>query len=248
MDLDFIHQIALDEEIEEEIQIEEFAKELEDEIEEIEREEIEEEVLEEVVVDPAIAECERKIEAMMEAANVRAKEILQEARDLALVEANEVKEEAFRQGYSEGNEQRFAQLWEELGSVETYISEMVNQHHERYDEYMRNVDEECKILAIKVAEKILMKKIDIDECEMMTMIEEGIKNLKKFHYGEIEISQQCVTLIEALQAKLREAGYENMEVKKVNASKDTCILTSESQRVDISIAKQLENIIKMIKG
>lgn len=247
MDPNLIHQIESDEKIET-IQLEEENSEDENSTNDEILESFVENIEPKASIDPAIIECEHKIDEMMEAANERAKEILQEAHELALKEAEGIKEEAFRQGYSEGNEQRFIELWEELGSVETFISEMVNQHQERYSEYMRNVDVECKVLAVSIAEKILMKKIEIDENEMLTMIEEGIKNLKKFKYGEIEISQQCVTLVNTLQGKLREAGYETMEVKKVNASLGTCILTSDLQRVDMSITKQLENILKMIKG
>lgn len=247
MDPNLIHQIESDEKIET-IQLEEENSEDENSTNDEILESFVENIEPKAIIDPAIIECEHKIDEMMEAANERAKVILQEAHELALKEAEEIKEEAFRQGYCEGNEQRFIELWEELGSVETYISEMVNQHQQRYSEYMRNVDVECKVLAVSIAEKILMKKIEIDENEMLTMIEEGIKNLKKFKYGEIEISQQCVTLVNTLQGKLREAGYETMEVKKVNASLGTCILTSDLQRVDMSITKQLENILKMIKG
>ena len=199
--------------------------------------EIEDEAVEDVLI--AEPENEKKEE-------IDPEEKREQIINLALKEAEEIKTNAYREGYSGGMEkarQKFAEICDEQNAQLNIILREIEESKKRFD---AELEEKTLKLSISVAEKILNMKLENDDKlfvgmvkDTLALMDKGEKFILKLNNREYEkhYKNKC----EAFQKELQ-CDVPVTIIKDVSLKAGGLILESEKSFVDASVDTQLKRI------
>lgn len=131
------------------------------------------------------------------------------------------------------------ELEEAIDDVDEKLNELQTQHVQ----YIEQFTESLKYMAIAIAEKIMMLKIDEDDAVLEKLVLQTLAAIKHAEWISVDISDRLVGLAEFMQEELQKPKYEDKAELKISSSpKDTCRISTETGTIDASIHTQIENL------
>lgn len=154
-------------------------------------------------------------------------------------------EKARKQTSREVGEEQRKQIQEILQHTDATLQLMQDQQKGYFQRYA----EQLKFFAIDIAEKFIHQKLKMDETLMLTLIQEALQEFHNATWLEVEVSDQLVQLVEALQKELeKHAQLGAAKVVPSNAPLDTCRITAEEETLVATISVQAENLRKAFQN
>ena len=206
---------------------------------------------------PAKAEKE-EAERIIRQAKIQAQQLLQEARQ----QAKEVKDQASKDGYTEGwkkgcdegrtqarqeAEAEHAQQKKEFHEMLAGALEAIEQEKKAC---LQRYLEELKDVAVAVGEKVIRVSLRSSGAVIRRMIESETEKLSKMAWVRIHMEHNDYeTMIQADAEVLSHLARLSDNVKFVvmeQASGGSCIIEMPDEIIDISVDTQLENIRKLL--
>lgn len=162
-------------------------------------------------------------------------------RQRAHEDAENIKKEAYEQGYLEGSSAKQKEIEQCINEVGSVIAELCEQNKQYVTEY----EKALKWFAVEIATKILSKKIEEDETEMTELVKQAVGTVKNADWISVQISQEMPKLLDTLAKELvepREANQLRTEVSMKDIPKGSCIVETTEGLLDASISAQIENL------
>lgn len=175
------------------------------------------------------AEIQRKIDHdhMVEQTAVELERIKKEAY-----------QEAYQKGLAEGTQKQVDNLKDCIAQLEDGIGKLAGEQAGFMAEYEYNL----KWLAWEIASKVLGRKLEKDETELVSLVKMAVASVKNAEWITVEVSDKMTGLLDALTKEFRRMGDDRIEVRGISAPEDTCIIDTPSGLIDASVYRQLENL------
>ncbi|MDD4570058.1 MAG: FliH/SctL family protein [Tepidanaerobacteraceae bacterium] len=195
---------------------------------------------------------------LIEEALSKARDIIKHSKDEAVEiilktqeEKHEIEKKAFHDGYENGYKRGIEVARKEQETIwNKYIKELNQTRLEIVNEnniFKEYLEKECMKLSLKVAEKILGKKIEEDGNYLLELIKKGMGKIGNEKNVLIRVSEDDYERVNEIIS-----GYKN-NTQTITLTKDPflcdgdCILEGPYFEVDASIRTQLENISSTLK-
>ncbi|NLH00549.1 MAG: hypothetical protein GX488_01385 [Clostridiales bacterium] len=208
-----------------------------------------------VETEPQIAEESAKTEeedkltvcdvVMEEEEKVQAK-ILSKEEIAAIYEQNlkELAASVAQQAYYDALNKKKAELRECIAGVQALMDEMVNAHKRFIDEYTN----ELKYMAIDIAEKMILEKIDEDDLILQRLVLQTVNSVKNAEWLNVEISERLVRLVDSIKEELEKPEYNGRAfVIPVAGSDSVCRVVTNEGAVVSTIEVQADNLRKAFR-
>lgn len=199
-------------------------------------------------------------EILMEDAVKKAEDLLERAR----IEAEEIKKDAFDQGYQEGmkagEEDGKQQAYEEhqealrgeIRQLEEKIGQYVEEMHNKKEQVLEEYMDDLKNISLAIGEKIVQTSLKSSSEVVKRMILAATEKLKKTAWAKIYVAKTNEELnIQGDMQLLKELAKLSDNVKIVvmeEAEPGTCIIELPQEIIDISAGTQLENIREILNN
>lgn len=166
-------------------------------------------------------------------------EIEQQNQELLEQIKQEVIETACQAAYQDARTSKQKELEECVADVTEKFDELKKMH----DDYVMRYTESLKYMAIEIAQKLMMCKIEEDDTALEALVKQTIGSIKHPEWISVDISNKLTHLVEKIQAELEQPEYEgNAEVHAGPYPIDTIRVNTESGTIDATISVQLENL------
>lgn len=196
-----------------------------------------------------ISETKRKIlERARSQAEQSAARILEEAysqRDkivnIAAEQAQRMKEEAEKEGYRNGIAHAEQDIAAQLSKIRDSVTELAGAMQLR-DQAIKN---QLAELSLKIAEKILCKKLEEDESILADLVEKAVLSERDKRNMVVHLSDHSMELVELMEERLepfRERSDGFLRIKTEQQPPGYVQLETEEGIVDASVMVQLENL------
>lgn len=146
--------------------------------------------------------------------------------------------EAYERGLAEGTKQQIENLYALIGEIRSQIGVLEGERAGFIAEYEYNL----KWLAWEIASKVLGRKLEEDETELVSLAKMAVASVKNAQWITVEVSDKMSTLMDELTKEFRRVGDERVEVRGISAPEGTCIIDTPDGLIDASVYRQLENL------
>ncbi len=151
-------------------------------------------------------------------------QLKQEVAELAYTDARSSKQKQLEQCMDEVNQNTAA--------LQAMYADLVAQY-----------TESLKYMAIEIAQKIMLQKIEEDDTALVGLINQTITAVKQAEGITVEISDRLYGLVEYMQQELTQPEYAGrVELKAGPYTADTIRVSTESGAIDASIRTQIHNL------
>lgn len=191
--------------------------------------------------------------AQMEAANLRSQ--IEEERQAFEIEKAEIAEQSrnagFTQGLEEGRQQGYNEFHEEIQLARGVVESSKRDYRMHVDSSERTILE----LGLKVASKILGKKLQENEEEFLPVVKRALKEARDNKEVQLHVHPAHYDFLLANKEEITALFPKDIDFyiyPDDDLSKNSCLLESENGRIDASIDSQLEEIkqklIELLEG
>lgn len=200
--------------------------------------------------DTEAEERARYAEAQLEAQRRQAKEIMRDAerfsgetRAAALREADQLREQARREGFQKGCEQgRIQALAENAETLDALVQLMRDLDRGR-EALFKQHEQQLVDLALEIARKVVADRIEQDDEGFVRIFKKAVEGLSGQKIVRLSVSERqlefATTHSDYLRAMVQDA--EKLEVQVIEgAAPGTVIVDTEDESIDASVEKQLE--------
>ncbi len=180
--------------------------------------------------------AEQEAEQIVQQANEEAEQIIQQANE----DADNICTDAYNKGCEKGIKEKRAEVERILNEIQSIIEEMKSVQNDYFKRYAH----ELKYLALDIAEKVTMNKIEENDEFLLKLIVQSVKSIRDADWITIEISEKLKQLSEDIENAMHSSGLsKKTEVQPTaDMDKSSCILKAADRIVDISLKTQLENV------
>lgn len=157
----------------------------------------------------------------------------------------QAKEEGFKQGFSTGESKALEKYEESIHQINSII-ELANQD---YHAMIAKSDETITEIAIRVAEKVIQRKITEDPSNFLNIVKAAIKELQDQSVIMIYLHPENYPFIMEHKQELSQILEENMKLSiyvKEDLSKNSCIIEHPFGQIDASVDTQLSQIRQIL--
>ena len=103
-------------------------------------------------------------------------------------------------------------------------------------------------MAVDIAEKMLLEKINMDDAVLKRLVLQNLKNVKTAEWISVELSERLVGLVDSVKKELDAAEFKGrVSVSAVAEKEDTCRVTTEDGTVVSTISVQADNLRKAFR-
>lgn len=159
----------------------------------------------------------------------------------AEMDVRRLKAQAVEEGFQQGLADASVHIAEELKKMNAAVAEM-NETARENDRIMK---ENVIQLALDMTEKILNKRVEENELELLEMVMGAVQSEKDKKHIHLQISNQLMRLVEQLDKELepvRERCQSVIKVKAVDLPPGSCRVETSDGIIDASVFVQLENL------
>lgn len=196
------------------------------------------------IIEAALLEAERiKRQAKMVSDELLAQ--LQQDRDAWEHERALLVSQAREEGYSAGWEQGESKGYSEYKEKLMHAEQLIRSAKQDYLAYLESSENTILDLAVRMAEKIVNKKIEDDEAYFISLVKKALREVKEFHDVEIHVHPENYSyLLSKKDELLAIFPHEtNLFIYPDNVlAVGSCRLESSYGRIDASIDTQLSEI------
>ncbi len=210
-------------------------------------------VHEDIVIGEEISEEteHETVEVQKEPPQLTEEDIKELYKDEFLALAEEAKEEAYKKAYEDAYRTAYreaiAKRKGELEECVKGVDKSLDRLQKDQQEFMVKYANELKFLAIDVAEKMIMQKINEDEMILEKLVVSTISGIKKTSWFDVEISENLVGLVEKIRKDL-EMYHGIATVTPISGENDIVRVNTEESTVVNTISTQAENLRKLFEN
>lgn len=141
--------------------------------------------------------------------------------------------------YYDALNRKKAELRDTIEDVKALMDELAISQRRFIDEYT----EELKYMAVDIAEKMILEKIEKDDTILERLVLQSIKNVKNADWLNVEISERLVNLVDKIKRELDKPEYSGRaHVIPVVGTDDICRVTTEDGTIVSTIEVQAKNL------
>lgn len=157
----------------------------------------------------------------------------------AHAEAEQLRQQAYQEGLSEGARAQLNEVRQCIVSLEQTVCKLEGEQAGFITEYEQNL----KWFALEIASKILNKRIEKDNTEMIELVKEAVGAMQNSKWVTVEVSNSMPALFDVLIRTLRSADNgRRVDVRQISAPPGTCVIDTPGGVVDASVYTQLQNL------
>ncbi|MDZ7672960.1 MAG: FliH/SctL family protein [Halanaerobiales bacterium] len=128
----------------------------------------------------SVKEKEKKAEDIIKNAEQKAKQIISEAEQ-EREKVDEIKEEAYQEGYQKGKKEAYQKHKEEIEKVINLLSEKIDELKEQYEKELNELQPQLINIAAKMASKIINHEIHHTPEVINNIVEDVLQDLSNNH-------------------------------------------------------------------
>ncbi len=189
---------------------------------------------------PAKAKPKSRAKAKAAAAEPEVQKLTREQveqENHALLE--QLKQAVAEQAYTDARNSKHAQLQQCIDEVQQNTAAL----QAMYADYVAQYTEALKYMAIEIAQKIMLQKIEEDDTALVGLINQTITAVKQAEGITVEISDRLYGLVEYMQRELEQPEFAGrVTLKEGPYAADTVRVSTESGAIDASIRTQIQNL------
>lgn len=195
-----------------------------------------------------ILDAQNKAEQIIREAE-RQKEIImasiEEAKQNIEIERNQIMEEAreegFKQGFQAGQEAGYTEYKEKINSAK----EIIQLTKEEFEKKLEAANETILMIAMKVAEKILVKQLNEHPNDFLNIVQQVIDEVKEYPEVKIFVPPSQYDLVRKNKEEFQQLFTTNVELYVLpdhNLEPYGVHVESSSGKIDASITTQVEQL------
>lgn len=198
--------------------------------------------------DKILAQARMEAEQIILRANEEARSIREQINNEQLAWEQEkavLSEDARAVGYERGLQQGHQQGYEEYHGLIQSAHEVIEASKQDYQNHIESSEKVILDLAIKVAGKILGKKLTEEEEEFMSLVKRALKNARDYRGIQLHIHPSHYHFLLANKEELIAIFPKEIDFyiyPDDELVEDSCIIESENGRIDASVDSQIEEI------
>jgi flagellar assembly protein FliH len=196
----------------------------------------------EKIIDSAYKEYENNLNKAYE----KAKSILEEHQQIGYEKGYQIgKEEGFRKGYEDGYKQGKEEAQKIINEALKIKEEYINKNNQ----LLKEAEKDIVNLVIEIYEKVLYKKVNEEKELIVSLVENGIKDLEIKGKLTIIVSKyDYEAIVENKNRILAKATLvDDIDIRVDNdMAKGDCILETSKGDINISISDQMKEIKELI--
>lgn len=182
-------------------------------------------------------------QAQAELIRAQAREQAQREHDNLLIEAEQqaqtIRMQAYEQGVAEGSRAQAKAIADCISEIELAVGRLEGEQSGFIAEY----ESDLKWLALEIASKVLNKKLEQDDTEMLELVKVAVDSIKNAEWIAIEISEQMTGLLSRLHAELEKGNAcPQVDILSRPVPIGTCMIDTPSGMIDASVFTQIENL------
>ncbi|MEG0035675.1 MAG: hypothetical protein RR743_03345 [Oscillospiraceae bacterium] len=148
------------------------------------------------------------------------------------------------QAYYDALNKKKAELRDNIAKVKKLMDELAK----RQNEYMQQYTDELKYMAIDIAEKIMLEKIQEDDMILERLVLQSVKSVKNAEWINLELSERLISLVDFMKNELEKPEYHGRAfVFPIAGTDDICRVTTDDGTIVSTIGVQTENLRKAFK-
>lgn len=191
---------------------------------------------------------EEELKEKLQKAEEEAKELVGKAEEEARLLVNDIKAEAWEEGYARGRQEALSHMEQNIDSTLISANNIITEASIKAREIFMNNKEEMIKLSILMAEKIIKNEVKNKDILIYNLME-AMKKTQNNKELKIYISWEQLVykeeLIERLQSSFQ--GIENLEIiEDRTVSPGGCIIQTKLGKIDGTIENQLEVLINSL--
>ncbi|MFZ5648338.1 MAG: FliH/SctL family protein [Bacillota bacterium] len=215
-----------------------------------------EDVKEEPLIDPAveaariIGEAEERAKKIIAGAELSALQIEKEARERIEEEAGKTMQKAREQGFAEGKKEALARAAAEASSIREQARSVLRQAEEIRRKNLELLEPQIVQLAVEIAEKLLAAHLELNPRAVMDIAGEAISMLHNRDQVVLFVSPGDYDMFREKRAELVKLLSPKGELHIISdpeISPGGCVAETEYGRVDASIEKRWESLLKALE-
>lgn len=199
-------------------------------------------------------------DAIMAQAKRQGEALVEEYRQQALQEAQQIKEDArregFNQGYADGlvkaQAESRGQMEEALEQQAAQVKEFLDKATDTRDALLAQVQDELCDLSIAVAEKVIHVSLKSSREVILRMVQMATERLKRREWVRIYIggcdSRELAQITPELTASLAGLSDHIKLIPMADDESGTCIIEMPDEIIDASASTQLDNLKGILHG
>lgn len=163
----------------------------------------------------------------------------EELKELYQTELDEICHEVAQTAYADALKQKKSEIEQAIQAVENQLAEM----QEMQQQYMKRYAQEVKYMAVDIAEKMIMTKIDENDMVLNHLVKQVVGGVQNASWLNVEVSEQLVSLVEYLRQEFQKPEYYGKaSVTPTVCAKDTCRVTTPDGTIVATISAQAQNL------
>ncbi len=197
------------------------------------------------MINEAKLRAEAEIQDIKDQAHMEANQIIERAK----AEAEAVENQAYNEGYEAGKQEAILATNEELSIIILEANNMLESIKKEKDEILQ--DEETRIyqIILSIARKLLKRDLQLNKEVSLEFISQAIKKLENKVSVNIICNNEIANKINELRSTLIEAnpGLENLNITgDIKLEPGDIVLESNNERLDFKLETMLEELSKEI--
>lgn len=154
-------------------------------------------------------------------------------------ELAELRDAAVQEGFEEGVRQMQGEISSCIDGAESALGEM----HRLQKEYFAQFASELRFLAVDIAEKIMLQRIEEDDMALRDLVMQTVSSVKRYKWLTVEVSEQLTGLVDSLKEELERSQYGGKaDVNAIPGPLDTCRVVTDTGATVASISVQVNNL------
>lgn len=163
----------------------------------------------------------------------------EEIAELYQAEIAQICKAAEERAYLDAITQKKMELRECIIQVNQCIADMQASQ----EEYMVHYVRELKNMAIEIAEKMILTKLEEDDMVLQKLVMQLVSGMKSSNWLRVEISERLVNLVDFLKNELEKPEYHGRaSVYPTACMDDTCRVSTEEGTTVATISVQAESL------
>lgn len=154
-------------------------------------------------------------------------------------ELEQIRRQAREDAYLEAIYRKKGELTECVQKVDKQLTEMQRLQNRFMEQYAC----ELKYLAIEIAEKMILEKIEEDDTILKKLVLNTVNNVRNSSWMDVEISERLVNLVDCVKTELEHtAANARVTVTPMACAEDTCRVNTEEGTIVATISAQADNL------
>ncbi len=194
-----------------------------------------------LVYESTIRKAQEESDAILTRAREQAKREADQILQMALQEAEALGVQLSEQARRQAAGERAQEIQQTLNRAETALEALNRQHAQ----FMRQYEEELKWFALEIASKILHRRVEEDDAQLLELVKAAAESVKRVPWMTIQVSQEMTGLLAALQQYLAVSGNQpapQVDILAIQQPPGSVLIETPEGIVDASVSTQLKNL------